>query len=455
VDERLATYVEVAWSDLVDYAQDLRGRAGDPDLVGAEEIVLATLSTVASRWWFAPDRDHPDAYVRQKLVVAATKDVKRQERGEAFQLMEIEGAGIVKPDAHRYTAAAALAIVVRRARRVSQIRIGGVVVAASVVLALGVPALTHSQPEPRLRATTRPVPVVPAEAFAAQPNEFVTGVAAGAGTIWTVASRTSASGSVAVVDERDPVSGHLLAQFVAPEAADHIAFGLGQVWVWHDEADFPAAGYQTVNQGHVVKLAHPPPVAPQDVAFTGRTAWFTTRVVHSAVALPRGMVHESIRLRSALGRTVVRATPTSVMVTGGNGTLRERPGDGIVDPGFAAPTSLVAAPGYGIWLVYGRYLAYQSSVNSLITVGLTMPLTVRAVVGDPTHGVYVATRSDGRRAGDGSLVYYSPAALRMPNPHPTARFDGTLNVEGMAADPAGGVVVVTSDGAVEWWNPAG
>jgi hypothetical protein len=51
-------------------------------------------------------------------------------------------------------------------------------------------------------------------------------------------------------------------------------------------------------------------------------------------------------------------------------------------------------------------------------------------------------------------VYYSPQSLREADPQPTARLDGRVRVESMAAGRHGGLVFVTTEGQIEAWNPA-
>lgn len=464
MDERLAAYVDAQWTDLVDYAQDLCISAGGADDAEAQDLVLSTLTRVAGRWWVVPDRDHPDAYVRRKVELACLDRDRKRVPHQRFQLMEVGAADSATSAASRdavaaaggaatrYPASEAVAILERRTRRVRRTRLSAAV-AVIVLVGVGAASLNGSGGAPARRPAPLRVLAVPSIAFPQNPMDFASGVTAGDGAIWTIESRAATSGSRSFVVERDPVSGRVEERYGVPEADDHIAFGLGRVWAWHDNTDFPRTIATVDGRGDVASLRSRAAIAVHDATFTSDAAWFTEPAVNSVVRFVHGVLGDPQSLPSAGARFAVPASASSVLVAGPTGRLRVLPGDRVVDSSTGPPTLLSPAPAYGIWIGHGRRLTYQSSVHAAPTVSLTLPLRVGAVLGDPAHGVYVATRSEDPLNYDPYLVYYSPSALRAPNPQPTDRLDGLLQAEGMVANPAGGIVFVTNQGTVDAWDP--
>lgn len=467
MDERLVAYVGAQWADLVDYAHDLSSGAGKRDDVEAQHLVLSALTTVAGRWWLLRDRDHPDAYVRRRVELACDGRGRQELPTEAFQVMEVgyvdaassansnEAVPMATANATRYTPSQALAVLERRARRVRRHRLVASGSALAAALVIGVVTLSGSGNVAPRRPPAHRVRFVPPIAFPQKLTDFANGVTAGDGVIWTIESRTTPAGARSFVVERNPVSGRVQGRYAVPESDDHIAFGFGKAWVWHDNTDFAATAIATVDSaGSVDSFRSRPAIALADGAFTRDAAWFTEPEVNAVVRFPHGVLGAPLRLRSNGARFVVPVSSRSVLVAGRTSTLRELPGDRVVDSSLGAPTLLSPTSPYGIWIGHGRRLTYQSSLHTGPTVTLTLPLTVAAVVGDPADGVYVATRSENPLDYDPYLVYYASSALLTSDPQPTARLDGLLQAEGMVADPAGGVVFVTNEGTVDAWNPS-
>jgi hypothetical protein len=73
--------------------------------------------------------------------------------------------------------------------------------------------------------------------------------------------------------------------------------------------------------------------------------------------------------------------------------------------------------------------------------------------GEGGIGIYVELGNPNDLPTVASLRYYSATALAAASPQPTAVRDAG-EVEGLAADPAGGVVYTDSNGALIHWTPA-
>jgi hypothetical protein len=461
--------VETRWDDLVDHARERCPSPDDADDAAAQNLVLSTLATVATRWWFVPDRDHPDAYVRRKLDRLCAARNKRHTPGEHFQLMQVGVVETAASDASdettvpptaggvgRYPASDAAAIVARRARRVSRSRQALGVVAVAVIVAASASALTGSDTtKPRVAEVGSHVWSVPVVAFPHWPTHFATDITAGIGAIWTIESRGAAADSQAVVVEHDPVSGHVVGTYAAPKADDRIAFGFGKIWTWHDAADYPTrttiATIDTV--GDVQAFRTRPAVAITSATFTNGAAWFVEPDTQALIRFPAGVLSDPHRSPGTRARFIVPVSAHSILIAEADGTQRLLPGHRIITRSTPPPTLLSPAPGYGIWTGHGNRVTYQRSVNAKPSLTITLPLRVGAVVGDPAHGVYIATQSNNPVHYDPYLVYYSPSALRPANPQPTARLNGLVQAEHIVASPAGGVVFVTNKGTVDAWNP--
>jgi hypothetical protein len=471
MDDRLAAYVAARWDDLVDHARERCSPADDADDAAAQDLVLSTLTTVATRWWLVPDRDHPDIYVRRKLDRLCAAHNKRRTPDENFQLMHV---GVVEttlsgaPDditasstaigTGRCPASEAVAIVARRARRVSRTwqAFGGIAVAA--VVAASVSALTRSDTsKPHAAEAAGHIGSVPLVAFPHWPTHFATDVTEGIGAIWTIETRGAAADSHALVLEHDPVSGHVVASYAAPKADDRIAFGFGKIWAWHDATDYPSKTTITTidTVGDVQAFRTRQAIAITSATFTNGAAWFVEPGTHTLIRFPAGVLADPRRSPNTRARFIVPTSARSILIAEADGTLRQLPDGQVIARSTAPPTLLSPAPGYGIWTGRGNRVSYQASVNAKPAVTITLPLRIAAVVGDPRHGVYIATKSNNPLHYDPYLVYYSPAALRAASPQPTARLNGLVQAERMVASPAGGVVFVTNKGTVNAWDPVG
>jgi hypothetical protein len=481
VDERLIAYVRGQWTVLLDHAMALCGDADDAE---TRELVLATLTRVASRWRLVSDKDNPDAYVRKALERrCADRNKEWQRDSDGIVAMEIgfvdeppdargeamvadavvaaqaDVAGDAAGDAADVVAVGEfdpIAVLDRRVHRARRRQAVFASAAALVVVAAAVGAVgsggnsTHAA---RVAKSHQVSAITAAAAFPQPLSDFASGVTAGGGYIWTIENRSTKRGSRTYVVERSPISGRVEKRYRVPQPDDHIGYGFGKAWAWHDNNDASTTALATVDGGGDVDTQKStPPIAVQDATFTSRLAWFTEPAVNAVVTYRTGLFGITTRLTIPGAKFVVPLSGSSVLVATGSGELRSLPGNEVVDRGERAPTLLAPAPDYGIWIAHGRQLSYQASIALKPSVNLTLPLNVAGVTGDPAHGVYVATSSDNPLHYDPYLVYYSPAALKAPHPQPTARLDGLVQAEDMVANPAGGVVFTTNEGDVDAWN---
>ncbi len=467
MDERLTSYVRERWPDLV---QDAARRCDDADSRTSQELALSALIRVAARWRFAGNRDDPDPRVRRALARAcrAHERARPPQSPIDFQLMEVGVAGVrVDESAETVVVEPAilgvdevLAILTRRVRQVRQRRALTASVAAVVVVVIAVSALgssgSGSGSTAKLHHHARKAAPVTEAVFPKRLIDFASGVTAGGGFIWTIESRATRSGSISYIVERNPVTGAVESRYRVPQPDDHISYGLGKVWAWHNQADFHYTAIATVDRlGQLSTLRTSPSVAIDDVAFTRDFAWLTEPTANQVTAMHNNVLSLGEGSTVVGARFVIPLSATSVLVAGRSGTMRVLPSGQFVYLGVRGLSLLASAPSYGIWIARGPVLTYQTRIDEPPSVTLRLPLDVASVTGDPAQGVYVALRSNNPFHYDPYLVYYSPAALRSRHPVPTARLDGLLQAEGMTADPAGGVVFVTNNGAIDEWNPLG
>jgi hypothetical protein len=467
VDERLVVYVRAQWAELVGHARELCAHA---DLGEVQELVLSTLTKVARRWRFVPDKDNPDLYVRQRLIRAGVDREKKFDADPAtYQVMEVgmpdtlapkPAAAKVATDPPRdqpagLSADEAIAIVTRRVRRAHRSRLVAGGVAVVLVAAVTAVGLAGSGGRPARHLTPRHQ-VATLITFPRQPTDFAGDVTAGGGYIWTIESRATKHGSRSYVVQRDPVTGSVIRRYAVPEPDDHIAYGFGKAWAWHNHDDFPTTSIATVDgAGGIQSSRTTPPIAIQDATFTGNAAWFTEPQVNAVLQFSHGVLGAATSVSVSKPKFVVPLSPTSVLVGGGSDTLLALPSHRGYPLPDGPPTLLAPAPSYGFWVAHGRQMYYQSSISASRQLRLTLPLAIGAIIGGPAGGVYVALRSDDPLNHDPYLVYYSPTALAEAHPVPTAHLDGLAQAEGMVADPAGGIVFVTNEGAVDAWRPNG
>jgi hypothetical protein len=464
VDGRFLGYVLGEWAELFAYAREL---CPDADVAETQELVLATLTRVGGRWRFVAGKDDLDSYVRGLLVRACVSRNERttKESGDVL-LMDVGFVGVpvavAKASPTEMSPPDAVAVLTRRVGRVRRVRL---IAAAGVVVVVAALALTlpGSGGSPRTGGTKaaaakhRVARVAPRLVAFPQPlTDFAGGVTSGGGFIWTIENRDTRRGSRSYVVQRNPQSGVVVGRYVVPEADDHIGFGFGKAWTWHNNDDFPNTAIATIGEtGSIETFTSTPPIAIDDMTFTAHDAWLTEPKINRVVRLTNGVLgadNESV-VRGA--KFVVPLGPSSVLVAGRTGTLHELPSGLPILAGKTAPTLLDPAPSYGFWLGFGRRVAYLSTVGGPENIRLTLPLAVAKVVGDPADGVYIALQSDDPLNHDPYLVYYSPTALEANHPQPTAHLDGLAQAEDLVVDPAGGVVFVTNEGTVEAWRPAG
>jgi hypothetical protein len=466
VDEGFDGYVRGQWAALVSTARVLCPGVGPDE---TRELVLSALTRVGVRWRTVTDKGHPDADVRRELARVCAKRSEALERRPEIQVMEVglaraprvEDVDRPSEPAQEFGAMEALEVLRVRIARGRRRRLVGasaagvtavvVVVAASVALSGSGGAPHHGHKH--LNAT----PVRQLRALPNPPLDFANGITAGGGYVWTIENQPTKPGSISYVFRRDPVTGRVLARYRVPEQDDHISFGLGRVWVWHDNDDFATSAIATIGEtGDIDIEKSTPPIAIQSATFTTDAAWFTEPAVNTVVKVRQGVLG-AIQTSTITGpRFVVPVGASAVLVSGRSATAHVLPGGQRVDLGGRSGPSLVSsAPQYGFWVAHGRRVSYYATVSMRPSFTLTLPLRVGAVIGDPRHGVYVALRTDKPPVNNPYLVYYSPAQLATGDLVPTDSLHGLLAAEGIVADPAGGVVFVTNNGTVDSWRPTG
>jgi hypothetical protein len=466
VDEGFSGYVRGEWAALVSTARGLCPGVG---LEESRELVLSALTRVGVRWRAVADKGHPDADVRRELARVCAKRSEALERRPEIQVMEVglaraprvEPADRPAEPAQEVGADEALEVLRGRIARGRQRRMVGASAAGMTVVVVVVAAslaLTGSGGAPhhghkRLNTTT----VRQLRAFPNPPLDFANGITAGGGYIWTIENQSTKPGSISYVFRRDPVTGRILSRYRVPEQDDHITFGLGRVWVWHDNDDFATTAIATIGEtGDIDIEKSTPPIAIQSVAFTADAAWFTEPAVSSLLKLRAGILGAAVTSTITGPRFVVPVGASAVLVSGPSAAAHVLPGGHRIDlGGRSAPTLVSSAPQYGFWVAHGRRVSYYPTVSMRPSLTLTLPLRVGAVIGDPRHGVYVALRTDKPPVNNPYLVYYSPAQLASGDLAPTESLHGLLAAEGIVANPAGGVVFVTNDGTVDTWRPTG
>jgi hypothetical protein len=468
VDEGFGAYVRGQWGALVSTASGLCPGVGAAE---TRELVLSALTRVGVRWRAVSDKGHPDADVRRELARVCAKRSAALVRRPEIQVMEVGVAGgsrVASDDAPTdlpkdFGADDALEILPARIARARRRRLVGAsaagVTAATVIVSASLALTGSSSGGQHVHKHSAVNPVGRSRSLPNPPLDFANGITAGGGYIWTIENQETKPGSISYVFRRDAATGTVLARYRVPEQDDHIAFGLGRVWVWHDNDDFATTAIATVNVAGDVDIEKTkPPIAIQSVSFTKDAAWFTEPAVNSVrrFHLLQGAIYASTRSTVAGAHFVVPVGAAAVLVTGRSATAHVLPGGHRIDlGGRSAPSLVSSAPQYGFWVAHGRRVSYYSTVSMRPSLTLTLPLRVGAVIGDPQQGVFVALRTNKPPVNNPYLVYYSPAQLAAGDREPTASLHGLLAAEGIAADPTGGVVFVTNNGTVATWRPTG
>ncbi|HTW20759.1 MAG TPA: hypothetical protein VME70_11175 [Mycobacteriales bacterium] len=457
VEQRFADYVREHWPALVD---QVSAEYGDTtaDRQRAERVLVRSLTRLGLRWRRV--HDDPDSELHRLLLrdPAGRSDRQRTDP-DGYLVMDVSPAGTdrdgVDAAGDPMSVDAALASIMRAVRRTRQRQ--GAAVAVVVVIAGAVIASSIGPGSARHGGGKAAAAVVLASAvhYPQGPTDFASDVTAGGGYIWTIETRPTRAGSLSYVVKRNPVNGQVVGRYRVPRPDDHIAYGFGKAWAWHDDNDYPSTAIATVDgAGGVDVERSTPSIAIDEVTFTDRFVWLTEPRANQVMTMRDGVLGAQAVSSVSGARFVVPLGPSSVLVAGRSGLMRELPsGNSVVIGG--TPTLVAPAPSYGIWIVTGRRASYFPAISDRATLTLPLSLEVGAVIGDPSDGVYIATRSRNPRHYDPYLVYYSPAALEKHHPKPTARLDGFVQAETMTANPAGGIVFTTNEGAVDSWNPAG
>jgi hypothetical protein len=293
-------------------------------------------------------------------------------------------------------------------------------------------------------------------ALPGSPESRPTAVAAGGGHLWTIELHPSGRRPQTTVVERDPATGRQQATYRVPGEDFGVAYALKRVWVWGVESGIRNASVITeldpANGAPVTRALNTDVI--EAAGFTAHRAWFTEDDLARVVAVTPGGRSRAFRLRLPDANHLATAGPGSVVASGNSTAMQQLPSGRPVAAGSTPPTLLASTPTFGLWIGAGTSLSYRPALFGPTILSLQLPLRAALVMGDPSHGVYVATSSNDPQHFDPYLVYYSPRSLRAPDPQPSARLDGRVRVESMAAGPHGGVVFVTTGGQIDAWNPA-
>jgi hypothetical protein len=310
--------------------------------------------------------------------------------------------------------------------------------------------------------------------------EGSTSIASGGGFVWTIDTSDPKRGFHNFIQRRDPSTGKVLDTYRIANVEDQIVYGSGSAWTFGGGSQAEGSGDALVGvfgpTSTVSSANFGPNGAIGGIVFAGGNG-YALQATFDSLPPPFG------------GKDVVVAygdgDPTSAYTGGksfpgarrllaGRGTLfvigrdREiaqypadqgwppvRPSEPIKARGL--PIALTA---HGFWVMLHGNLVQEDANGKQIGSAIVLPPSspkVGAAAGevhdtamDKAGGLYVGLFNRSTRADD--LLYYSAAALHEANPTPTAIHRG-LQELGMAADPAGGVVVNDESGFGRW-NPA-
>jgi DNA-directed RNA polymerase specialized sigma24 family protein len=349
----------------------------------------------------------------------------------------------------------------RHVRRLKHRRAALVSAAAAVIVVVGATAALD-----RPGSTKTPVVAPPKHVVAAAPvvpvglvvpaSSRPSGITSGGGYLWTVELHPNARRGGTTIERRDLATGQREKAYRVSGEDFGIAYGLGRVWTWGASALRPLA-WQVNSLDPVTGIVHTATLGSgpiEGVAFAGGRAWFTQAQRNRVVLLSPDVDGRSPPIDADGASDIAALSPTSVVVLSSAGQLLELPSNVIINHTDPSLTLVSSTPSYGVWIGHGGRLSYQPAIDSPLTVSLRLPLEIAHVVGDPTTGAYVATESSDPERVSPYLVYYSPQALKARHPRPTARLDGDVAVSAMSGGVDGGLVYVTTDGAIVSWNPS-
>lgn len=451
------------WPRLVAEAKTLCPGAADAD---ASELVLGALTQVALRPRLVRAEDDLDGVIGQALLRTCMQREKQQlrERGAGdIQLMDVgfldrpvEPAPS-EPPLPQLSAADAVAVLAdrigRRRRRRRAVGSVGAAAVVAAVAALGLSGSGGGHPHQKVaRAVASAAPI----ALPYAPSAVTSGVAAGGGYLWTLEQHPSSERRGSTIVRRNLVTGRPEASYRVPGEDFGIGYGLGRVWAWGVD-DFRRNASEVISLDpttaavHALRVDHTEAIA--GAAFTADYGWFTEPERNLVLQLASRASGAMATKEVPGARNVASVSATSVVVSGTFGFTYQLPAKHLVEPSAAFSTLLSSTPSYGIWIGHDNLLAYQPDLTAPSSVHLRLPLAAGLVTGDPAAGVYVATRSNDPQHYNPYLIYYSPAALKALQPRPTVRLDGHVRVESMVPGQNGGIVFVTSAGAIESWNP--
>jgi hypothetical protein len=288
----------------------------------------------------------------------------------------------------------------------------------------------------------------------------VIAVTAGGGSIWSLEDDIPGNASHIGIVRRDPVTGVVKSRWSVDPAYQFLAYGYGRVWVWGGgDGGEPNAIASVVGENSVTRAVHlGRGVAFDSVVFVAGHAWAAVpdRQLAVRIAVSRLDVAHVTRQHVTGISSVVALDAATLGIVTTDGAIEAVGRSDIRNYQMAAGTRpWVPAGGSYSWVSRGRSL-YRENLTGDSKAGsrVSLPGIPFDVVADSKGGLYVEQGNPNDLPTVASLLYYSPLALSTESPQPTAVRDAG-EVEGLAADPAGGVVYTDSDGALVHWTPAG
>jgi hypothetical protein len=295
----------------------------------------------------------------------------------------------------------------------------------------------------------------------------VIAVAAGGGSVWSLEEHAGARADQIEIVQRDPVSGVVMKHWQVGINNDFIAFEYGRVWVWGGGDSAAPESLASALDPTTGRLSATADLgrgnALSSVAFVNGHAWGAAPERQLAVRFSFGSNGRSVRVvKHHVSRltAVVALGPTTLGLFTSTGQLESvEPSDTRTYqiPAGTRPwvPAAGAASGHVFWVSHGTSV-YREDLTTGRRTGssVSLPDAPFDVVADGSGGLYVEKANPNDLPTVNSLRYYSAAALATASPQPTAE-RAAGEVEGLAVDPAGGVVYTNSADALIHWNPAG
>jgi hypothetical protein len=294
----------------------------------------------------------------------------------------------------------------------------------------------------------------------------VIAVAAGGGSVWSLEEHAGGRSDHVDIVQRDPVSGVVMKHWQVGVNNDFIAFEYGRVWVWGGGDSAAPSTAMTLDpttgvRSSTARLGRAN--ALESVAFVNGHAWGAVPERQLAVRFSFGSNGRSVHVvKQHVSRLtdVVALGPTTLGLVTSTGQLESVQLSDVRMYQIPAGTrpwvsAAGAASGHVFWASHGTSV-YREDLTTGRRTGssVSLPGAPFDVVADSSGGLYVEQANPNDLPAVNSLRYYSSAALATASPQPTAE-RAAGEVEGLAVDPAGGVVYTNSADALIHWNPAG